>query len=426
MKKCRRHLRIFAGILSVCLFSVALFAQAPKVCAGQRYEPSEKLIALIERVEALERATRTYYKTAKTAAYASRFIRTGRYRDAQWEMMVGAIDPAYETAMLSFADLRAIDDFVALTDRAGCSYVIDFPHLMAVVDSGRDFAGWAGDLITLAAEIGSLSEAQQMIANEKSTFGASDLRSDIDALNLRVLAEQNGGSLARAMQTYYLEGGAEKAVTSFLLRETGLDEKELSIDAVEASFAVRIDSATCDRETLALANVYGVADSERLRYANRAFSTWLYRTYCGESVGHEQTVAFRIAPTCKQAGALYTVCRHCGEYEQQTLGVLQAHRFAETRIDPTESEPGVICRTCAVCGFCEETYFDSAAVGDLDLDGCLTAADRIQLRRGILGEQTLTHRQKRLADLTDDGMLDARDYLLCCAALSSVGAPKKD
>lgn len=418
--------RMLASMLLVCMLFGAFFAQPLSVGAEKRYEPTETLVGLIDEIESLERETRLFYRNANTFEHAARYLRTGRYDDVRWQMLVGTIDPAYESAMLPFAHLRAVNDFIALTDEAGEAYIVDLPHLAAVVDSKRDFAGWAGDLITLASEIDSLHEAQRMIGNEESTFGASDMHSNIDALNLCVLAEQNGGSLARAMHTYYLEGGVERAVTSFLLRETGLRESELNIDAIEAAFAVRIDSATCETQTLALANVYGVTDSARLKYANRAFSTWLYQAYCAESIGHENVAAFFVSPRCDREGALYLVCRHCGKPSEQTVAAPKTHRFAKTYTEPTENEPGSVSKTCVHCGFFEQTHFDNMAVGDLDFDGYLTAMDYMYLKRGIRGDLALTPRQTFLADLNGDGVLDQKDYLLCLATLLHGADLKKD
>lgn len=413
MKQNRLHTCVIAYFLAVCLLAGVFFACAPiRAQASDAYTLSDQITEVIERVEALERATEKHYKTKNTFDYTTRYIRSGAYSDIRWQMLVGTIDSAYEKAMRSYADLRKIRNLLVMTDRFGNRYCVDFVHMAAVADAKRDFAGWAGDLITLAADISSLYEARLLLASELGTFGSHDLRADIDALNLCALAKENGGSLSRAMRSYYLEGGIRTAVATFLWRETGLSDEEMSVESVYAAFAARLSGDACEEETLTLEKVYGVDGTDRLDYACLAFAEWLYRAYCDEMSGHEEIVLFVYPPTCVQEGYTCVVCRHCGRMERKDKAPALQHQWNEITFEPTETEPGCIKNTCMTCGYSISTLFDVLQTGDMDLDGKLTTHDYMRLKRGILGSSTLTERQRFLADVNQDDLLDEQDYLL--------------
>ena len=251
-----------------------------------------------------------------------------------------------------------------------------------------------------------------MLASEFGVFGALDLHADIDALNLVALGKENGGSLAGALRTYYLEGGVERAVTMFLSRETGLAEDAFDVDAIYESLFARLDEKTCEDETLMLENMYGVAGSPKLEYACRALAEWLYREYCEESAGHESIVMFVYEPTCIQDGYTCVACRNCGRMERANVIPAKGHDYVEIHTEPTETEPGSDAIRCKICDYSVATYFDVLPIGDLDLNGLLDAHDYMRLKRGILGTYSFTRRQRNLADINCDGMWDAQDYLL--------------
>ena len=112
---------------------------------------------------------------------------------------------ALEKATSEFDDLRQLSE-VKLLEGDGYAYVLDFPHMCAAADAKLDFAGWAGDLITLASDIGSLYEARLLLAGAEGYFNLADYNSDIAARNLYALSLQNGGRLSKGMRIYYTVG----------------------------------------------------------------------------------------------------------------------------------------------------------------------------------------------------------------------------
>ena len=413
MKKRRILSRILAYLFAVCLLGgVFLPCISGAAFAKDEYVFSDEIYEVIEAVEALERDTEAYYQTTDTFDYTTRYIRSGVYHDIQWQLMVGAIEPAYEKAMQAHAALRKTGDLIVMTDKIGERYTVDFPHMAAVCDAKRDFSGWAGDLITLAADISSLHEARLMLGNELGVFGAKDLRADIDALNLLAIARENGGSLSKALRTYYLGGVAEQSVATFLLRETGLTTSKISVETIYQAFSARLAKDTCESETLLLENMYGVTGSARLDYACQAFAEWLYNEYCEEMIGHEAIVVFVYPPTCIQEGYTCVMCRYCGRMEREDVVPALTHSFLTQSSEPTETEPGIVSNQCTRCGYSVTTYFDVFEIGDLNFDGKISAQDYMRLKRGILGTYPLTSRQEHLADVNEDGTLDQRDYFM--------------
>lgn len=414
MNKHRPLLHALACLLAICMtagvFSACVFGS---VLAEDGYEPSEQIVETVGLVEQLERATEKFYKTKDTFDYTTRYIRSGVYFDFRWQLMVGELDPAYEKAMEPYESLRSKRSLAVMTDRSGERYYVDLPHMAAAADAKRDFAGWAGDLITLAADISSLYEARMMLGNGRSVFSKEDIHADIDAFNLWALAKENGGSLAKAMRSYYLEGGVKTATTTFLLRETGLCEEELSAETVYEALYARLDGEACQNDTLILEEVYGVTGSEKLQYACQAFAEWLYYAHCDEIIGHAEYELYVVPPTCTRNGYTCVVCRYCGKSRYTDIVMPLSHAFSELRTEPTEDAPGVVVELCGTCGFRIESLFDDMQAGDLDCDGCLSAKDYMRLKRGVLGTALLTPRQRYLADLNGDGLLDQKDYLLC-------------
>lgn len=413
VKKRRMLSRILAYLFAVCLlegvFLPCIFGAAG---AKSEYVLSDELYEVIEAVEALERDTQAHYRTMDTFDYTTRYIRSGVYNDFQWAVMVGTLEPAYEQAMQPHAALREVGDLIIMTDEIGERYAVDFPHMAAVCDAKRDFSGWAGDLITLAADITSLHEARLLLGNEFGVFGAKDLRADIDAFNLLAIARKNGGSLSGALKTYYLGGVAEQAVATFVLRETGLTTSQINVEALYHAFSARLAKETCESETLLLENMYGVAGSVRLDYACRAFAEWLYHEYCEEMIGHEKIVVFVYPPTCIQEGYTCVICRYCGRLEREDVVPALSHDFLTEKTEPTETDAGVQKDLCKRCGYSSTTYFDVCGQGDLNFDGKISAQDYMRLKRGILGSCQLTARQERLADINGDGELNQYDYFM--------------
>lgn len=407
--------RLLPCILFLCLLA-GLFSSFPVYADSNavfdcEMLPTERFLETLAAVEALEKSTEDFYGTSDTFGYTVRYIRSARYSDFTWDFMIGEPDAAYVSAMREYADLQTLEAFLLLSGKDR-DYVMDFVHMAAAADAKLDFAGWAGDLITLADEIETLADARAMIASDHGHFDMTDFRADIDAKNLLALSDENGGSLAGAMRFYYLEGGLDTAVTDYLLRETGLSAEKLNTDAIEHFFYSRLTGDVCQKETKMLAELYGVWGDIRLEYACRAFAEELFRCYCGETLGHNAKTVMVSAPTCTDRGCVCHLCLTCGEIWETDFTPAAGHQPTLLRTQPTDALPGIESTVCGICGLHRETWFDNATAGDMDFNGTVNARDYLILKRGIEGSYTMTLRQMFLADLNGDGVLNAADYLL--------------
>ena len=313
--------------------------------------PTSRLLSLVERVEALEQATSAYYHTENTFDHVVRYIRHGRYGDLTWKALVGAPDPAYVLAMSAYSDLQVVEDFAFLQGN-GYTYTVDFVHLCAAADAKLDFAGWAGDLITLAAGIGSSREAHLLLAAEEGSFNLADYHADIDARNLYALSLANGGSLSRAMRSYYLEGGINTAVTDFLSRELNTTPNALTPMAVYDYFYSLLSGETAQEQTLFLEDVYGILQDKRLRYAAQAFSKELFYGFCGENHGHQPVSLGTVPPTCRERGYTQMLCRCCQNTWYTDPTPVVSHEYQVLYIPPVEGYPGLRVEYCKICGLC--------------------------------------------------------------------------
>ena len=350
-------------LLAFCLLAGELFAFLPRTVgitaeagtgkpespSAYDLRPTPQLTALLERIEALEAATAAYYGTENTFGYVVRYLRSARYNDIKWQMLVGAPDSAYVSAMRAFDDLRRLEE-VLLLEGDGFAYMLDFPHLCAAADAGLDFAGWAGDLITLAVEIGSQYEARRMLAGSGGSFGLYDYRADLDAKNLSALASENGGSLAMAMRSYYLEGGINTAITDFLRREMKDGGETLDAERTYRYFYDLLCGQNAQKETLFLAEAYGVKDDPRLRYVARAFAEELLHLRCSEIHGHREAEVFEVPATCNTNGYTLITCLCCEAVWETSVTQRLSHRYRLLEIPAAGDYPAVSVEICTLCG----------------------------------------------------------------------------
>lgn len=417
--------KILSFLLAFSLLAGGLFAFLPhlpgiraQAAATEAVPPkthgakaTPRLLALLERVEALEKATAEYYGTENTFDYVVRYIRSRRYADFTWQLMVGSPDPDYVKAMSEFDDLRQLSE-VKLLEGDGYAYVLDFPHMCAAADAKLDFAGWAGDLITLASDIGSLYEARLLLAGAEGYFNLADYHADIDARNLYALSLQNGGSLSKAMRAYYTEGGINTAATDFLLRDMQTLPENLSIKTIYEHFHELLCGETAQSQTTLLAGIYGVEKDERLHYAAQAFAEELFHLFCGESHGHQTVTLSKYAPTCKNYGYTLKMCLCCEDTWEEDILPKSEHEYHRLLYQPTEDYPGIRVDYCKGCGIREKTLFDDQLPGDLNINGKINLVDYVLMKRSILGTFELNARQLFLSDLNKDGEADALDCIL--------------
>lgn len=374
-------------------------------------KPTVRFLELLTRVEALERATAEYYQTENTFDYVVRYIRSRRYADFTWQLMVGSPEPAYVEAMAAFDDLRQLGE-IQILEGDGYAYVLDFPHMAAAADAKLDFAGWAGDLITLASDIGSLYEARLLLAGSEGVFNLADYHSDIDARNLYALSLENGGSLSKAMKSYYVEGGINTAATDFLLRDMQISPEELNTEVIYDHFHDLLCGESAQSQTVMLAGIYGVEKDERLHYAAQAFAEELFHLFCGESHGHQVVTLSKVAPTCKSHGYTLKMCLCCEDSWEENPVPKIPHEFDVLIIPPDEEYPGFRIDYCKGCGIREKELFDDGAPGDLNRNSRVDVADYVLLKRGVLGTYRLNARQLFLGDLNMDGETDVLDCIL--------------
>lgn len=143
------------------------------------------------------------------------YTRMGAYNDTVWQLTAGSKDPDFETYVLDQnGDLADLMGMGTISLPNGES--IDFGHLLASINlvyRGVPITGsWGGDCMELAQQFsGQASDVDGYISlmqdsfnseGDDSTFGAADLRADLDSINIgsQLTADTN---LADLMRTYY-------------------------------------------------------------------------------------------------------------------------------------------------------------------------------------------------------------------------------
>lgn len=145
------------------------------------------------------------------------YTRMGSYNDTVWQLTAGSKDPDFETYVLDKnSDLGDLMGMGELSLPNG--QTVDFGHLLASINlvyRGLPITGsWGGDCMELAQQYeGQASDAEgyrslmeSALGGDDATsmFGASDLRSDLDSVNIgsQLTADSN---LADLMRTYYTD-----------------------------------------------------------------------------------------------------------------------------------------------------------------------------------------------------------------------------
>lgn len=145
------------------------------------------------------------------------YTRMGTYNDTVWQLTAGSKDPDFETYVLDnnseLSDLMGMGTLTLPNGQA-----IDFGHLLASINlvyRGVPITGsWGGDCMELAQQFsgqasdvdGYITLMQDSLGSEDgtSTFGAEDLRADLDSvvIGTQLTTETNLSDLIRS---YYAD-----------------------------------------------------------------------------------------------------------------------------------------------------------------------------------------------------------------------------
>ena len=161
------------------------------------------------------------------------YTRMGAYNDTVWQLTAGSKDPDFETYVLDnngdLADLMGMGDLELPNGQS-----IDFGHLLASINlvyRGVPITGsWGGDCMELAQQFsgqasdvdGYISLMQESFGTEddSSTFGAQDLRADLDSVNIgsQLTTDTN---LADLLRRYYADLSDYDRVYQFIALSFG-------------------------------------------------------------------------------------------------------------------------------------------------------------------------------------------------------------
>ncbi len=224
-------------------------------------------LSIISGLEGLYNLAFSYYNTPENTGYVQRyandavlkFIISKRFYDASaakglaWSVIAGPIDRGGQKYLEQFHEYDYLKTAVFIDPSSGAE--IDFVHSMATLNANyyytfslddsldnafNAYAGWAGDLITLAGNvqdlgISSSSDIVQAVMDfmesDKSTFPKSDLLGDIDAF---LIADyMNETPIYEAIDTYY--GDSYKARYSLFL-DRGFNGSQSALESCAAGY----------------------------------------------------------------------------------------------------------------------------------------------------------------------------------------------
>ena len=171
----------------------------------------------------------------------NRFYGSGFAKNIAWSVVAGPIDTEAQDYLATFEGYDYLKTAVFTDPSSGDE--IDFVHMMATIgahcyftfclDGNMDadlnaYAGWAGDLITLAGDvqneykktnkdIGEITR-EMLKGSMKSSFSNSDLLADIDAIF--IADYMNDTPIYEALETYYIDSYKSR-YSLFLDRQFG-------------------------------------------------------------------------------------------------------------------------------------------------------------------------------------------------------------
>lgn len=191
---------------------------------------------IISEVSKLEKLAKDYIQesgsTSDSTTLTLDYLRSMRYSDTQWNMLLGTPDAGFSTYVTENGgvDIQANDfltdentykrtDFVHMIAVLDCYYKYgDSVRLNGVLDVSTDYSGWAGDLLTLTAEVyayrtaNSITDPDTLLdyahsllgTNKASSFDTNDAYGDLDAVNLYKYEEFDLSKLSESLNKYYV------------------------------------------------------------------------------------------------------------------------------------------------------------------------------------------------------------------------------
>lgn len=205
----------------------------------EKKELSEKteFSLFLEDLKELEKLAKKYkgmYQDENSVnLLISRYIRSGRYHDSNWQDLAGKTDTEFEAFVKEKnSSLENLKNIFSLTLPTGEK--IDIVHMMATYNmylcGYGALGGYGGDITQLALHIksenGNLDELMEKVSPyilaDGSYFNEEDFCADLDACNLYHLSSSNGLSLA--MENYYKNLTMKKRIISFIDEEIKPDK----------------------------------------------------------------------------------------------------------------------------------------------------------------------------------------------------------
>ena len=191
---------------------------------------------IISEVGKLEGFAKDYITSTSSSSDSTTltldYIRSLRYNDAQWNMLLGTPDAAFSEYVTAHGgvDIQANDflvdentykrvDFVHMIAVLGCYHKYgDTVSYGGITSISTNYSGWAGDLLTLMAEVyayrtaNSVSDPTILLdyahsllgTNKTSSFDTSDAYGDLDAVNLYKYDEFDLTDLDDSFTKYYI------------------------------------------------------------------------------------------------------------------------------------------------------------------------------------------------------------------------------
>ena len=238
MKKLRNILLI------VCLFSIigiTIFNSNTVINQGLDEKPKKEITeylnsnsGLFNKLKTLETYAKEYVEangnTGSVTDLALAYIRKDTYADQMWSTLLGEVDSNF----VAYVQSKDASFNITASDKlydAKTGIEIDFIHLAATLsvynmygtsvnDISTDYGGWAGDLLTVMAEVINYKNANGITdqnalktyatsilgTNKPSSYSVYDALADIDAVNIYSTGTL-GTSFYNTITNYYSNNG---------------------------------------------------------------------------------------------------------------------------------------------------------------------------------------------------------------------------